>query len=112
MRELQAQHTPRQPRILLIFPARKSARRDLEWSGAAFGIGFVLGPAIGGIAAELHITAPFWIAAVLSAANVLFGLFVLPESLEPKKRRPFWFRDINPFTAIIGASKHLASLSH
>ena len=73
--------------------------------GAAFGIGFVLGPAIGGIAAELHITAPFWIAAVLSAANVLFGLFVLPESLEPKKRRPFWFRDINPFTAIIGAFK-------
>ena len=84
-------------------PEKRAARVGMV--GAAFGIGFVLGPAIGGIAAELHITAPFWIAAVLSAANVLFGLFVLPESLEPKKRRPFWFRDINPFTAIIGAFK-------
>jgi len=84
-------------------PEKRSARFGMV--GAAFGIGFVLGPAIGGIAAELHITAPFLIAAVLSAANVLFGLFVLPESLEPKKRRPFWFRDINPFTAIIGAFK-------
>jgi len=84
-------------------PEKRAARFGMV--GAAFGIGFVLGPAIGGIAAELHITAPFWIAAVLSAANVLFGLFVLPESLEPKKRRPFWFRDINPFTAIIGAFK-------
>jgi DHA1 family tetracycline resistance protein-like MFS transporter len=84
-------------------PEKRAARFGMV--GAAFGIGFVLGPAIGGIAAELHITAPFWIAAVLSAANVLFGLFVLPESLEPKKRRPFWFRDINPFTAIIVAFK-------
>ena len=84
-------------------PEKRAARFGMV--GASFGIGFVLGPAIGGIAAELHITAPFWIAAVLSAANVLFGLFVLPESLEPKKRRPFWFRDINPFTAIIGAFK-------
>lgn len=71
--------------------------------GAAFGIGFVLGPAIGGIAAEIHITAPFWIAAVMSAANVLFGLFVLPESLAPEKRRPFGFRDLNPFKAILDA---------
>ena len=84
-------------------PEKRAARFGMV--GAAFGIGFVLGPAIGGIAAELHITAPFWIAAVLSAANVLFGLFVLPESLEPRKRRPFWFSDINPFTAIIGAFK-------
>ncbi|NRA98486.1 MAG: MFS transporter, partial [Rhodobacteraceae bacterium] len=51
--------------------------------GAAFGIGFVLGPAIGGLAAGIHITAPFWIAAGLSAANVAFGLFILPESLKP-----------------------------
>ncbi len=71
--------------------------------GAAFGIGFVLGPAIGGVAAEWHITAPFWIAAGLSAANVLFGLFVLPESLPPEKRRTFGLRDLNPFKAIIDA---------
>ena len=73
--------------------------------GAAFGIGFVLGPAIGGIAAEWHIAAPFWIAAGMSALNVLFGLFVLPESLPADKRRSFGVRDLNPFKAIIDAFK-------
>ena len=65
--------------------------------GAAFGLGFVLGPALGGVAAAWHITAPFWIAAALSALNVAFGLFVLPESLKPENRRPFGRRDLNPF---------------
>ncbi|MDA9207983.1 MFS transporter [Octadecabacter sp.] len=73
--------------------------------GAAFGIGFVLGPAIGGIAAQWHVTAPFWIAAALSALNVGFGLFVLPESLPEDKRRPFGRRDLNPFKTIIEAFK-------
>lgn len=71
--------------------------------GAAFGIGFVLGPAIGGIAAEWHITAPFWIAATISALNVIFGLFVLPESLSAAKRRPFGRGDLNPFSTILKA---------
>lgn len=71
--------------------------------GAAFGIGFVLGPAIGGIAAEVSLTAPFWIAACLSAANALFGIFVLPESLAPEKRRPFGRRALNPFRSILDA---------
>ena len=71
--------------------------------GAAFGIGFVLGPALGGIAAEISITAPFWIAAVLSASNALFGYFVLPESLSPNKRRAFGKRDLNPFKSIFDA---------
>ena len=71
--------------------------------GAAFGIGFVLGPAVGGLAAEISITAPFWIAAVLSAGNALFGYFVLPESLAPEKRRPFGKRDLNPFKSIMDA---------
>jgi len=71
--------------------------------GAAFGIGFVLGPAIGGVAAEWHISAPFWIAAVISGLNVMFGLFVLPESLPQEKRRPFGRRDLNPFSSIIAA---------
>lgn len=73
--------------------------------GAAFGIGFVIGPAIGGIAAEWHITAPFWIAAVLSAINVGFGLFVLPESLPTSKRRAFGRRALNPFKTIFDAFK-------
>ena len=71
--------------------------------GAAFGIGFVLGPAIGGLASGLHITAPFWIAAGLSALNVVFGIFILPESLKPENRRPFGRRDINPFGSIFRA---------
>ena len=65
--------------------------------GAAFGIGFVLGPALGGVAASWHISAPFWIAAGLSAINVAFGMFVLPESLKQENRRPFGKRDLNPF---------------
>ena len=71
--------------------------------GAAFGIGFVLGPAIGGLAAEVSLTAPFWIAGFLSAANALFGYFVLPESLAPDKRRSFGKRDLNPFKSILDA---------
>lgn len=84
-------------------PKERAARFGIV--GAAFGIGFVLGPAIGGIAAEWHITAPFWIAAAMSTLNVLFGLFVLPESLAPAKRRAFGFRDLNPFKAIFDAFK-------
>ena len=68
--------------------------------GAAFGIGFVIGPALGGLAASIHITAPFWIAAALAGANVLFGIFALPESLTPDKRRKMGKRDVNPFSAI------------
>lgn len=77
--------------------------RNFGLIGAAFGIGFVLGPAIGGIAAEIGISAPFWIAASLSALNALFGFFVLPESLKPEKRRPFGKRDLNPFKSIYDA---------
>lgn len=71
--------------------------------GAAFGIGFVLGPAVGGVAAGISVTAPFWIAAALSATNAIFGFFVLPESLPPEKRRPFGKRDLNPFKSIFDA---------
>ena len=82
-------------------PAEKAANFGLI--GAAFGIGFVLGPAIGGIAAGISISAPFWLAAGLSAANALFGYFVLPESLPPEKRRAFGKRDLNPFKSIFDA---------
>jgi DHA1 family tetracycline resistance protein-like MFS transporter len=71
--------------------------------GAAFGIGFVFGPALGGVASGWHITAPFWIAAALSAINVGFGIFILPESLKPENRRPFGKRDLNPFASIARA---------
>lgn len=73
--------------------------------GAAYGIGFVLGPALGGLASGWHITAPFWIAAALSALNVAFGFFVLPESLKPENRRAFGRGDLNPFASIFRAFK-------
>lgn len=71
--------------------------------GAAFGIGFVFGPALGGLVSGWHITAPFWIAAGLSTLNVVFGIFILPESLKPENRRPFGRRDLNPFGTILRA---------
>ncbi|NRP14142.1 Tetracycline resistance protein, class C [Aliiroseovarius sp. xm-m-379] len=71
--------------------------------GAAFGIGFVIGPAIGGVVASWHITAPFWLSAAMAGINVLFGIFVLPESLSKEKRRSFVRRDLNPFSSILDA---------
>jgi MFS transporter, DHA1 family, tetracycline resistance protein len=68
--------------------------------GATFGIGFVMGPALGGVLAAWHITAPFWVAAAFAAANVVFGLLVLPESLPRDRRRAFTRTDLNPFGAI------------
>ncbi len=68
--------------------------------GAAFGIGFVLGPALGGVLGEVDPRLPFWVAAGLSLANAAYGLFVLPESLPPEKRAPFRWRRANPVAAL------------
>ncbi len=65
--------------------------------GAAFGVGFVVGPAIGGLLGEFGPRVPFYVAAAISALNLLFGYFVLPETLPPEKRRPFDWRRANPF---------------
>jgi DHA1 family tetracycline resistance protein-like MFS transporter len=67
--------------------------------GAAFGVGFVIGPAIGGLLGEFGPRVPFWVAAGISAANFIFGWFVLPETLPKEKRRPFDWRRANPFGA-------------
>lgn len=64
--------------------------------GAAFGLGFILGPAVGGMLGEFGLRVPFWAAAGLAAINWLYGLFVLPESLAPENRRPFSWRRANP----------------
>ncbi|MGC1489299.1 MAG: MFS transporter, partial [Albidovulum sp.] len=63
--------------------------RVYGYIGAAFGLGFILGPVLGGLAAEFGTRAPFWLAAGIAAANLAFGLAVLPESLRPENRRPF-----------------------
>lgn len=67
--------------------------------GAAFGLGFVLGPAIGGLLGEFGPRVPFYVAAGISTVNLIYGYFVLPETLEPRNRRPFEWRRSNPFGA-------------
>lgn len=67
--------------------------------GAAFGVGFVLGPVIGGVLAEYGTRTPFVAAAILAGANALFGFFVLPETVTDKTRRALDWRRANPFGA-------------
>src|SRR6202165_2473939 len=64
--------------------------------GAAFGIGFVLGPALCGLLGAISPRLPFWASAVMALANVCWGLFVLPESLPKEKRVPFSWKKANP----------------
>jgi len=68
--------------------------------GAAFGVGFILGPAAGGLLGQWGPRAPFWVAATLSFANALYGLFVLPESLPPERRAAFQWRRANPLGSL------------
>ncbi|UWQ18621.1 TCR/Tet family MFS transporter [Jannaschia sp. M317] len=75
---------------------------------AGFGFGFVLGPALGGILAEWGPRAPFWAAAVISGANLVLGLIVLPETL--RKRRAFDWRRANPLGSLV-AIKALPGVS-
>lgn len=67
--------------------------------GAAFGIGFILGPALGGILGARDVHYPFYAAAALSLLNFAYGLFVLPESLPKDKRSPFRWAKANPLGA-------------
>ncbi|HLI94659.1 MAG TPA: TCR/Tet family MFS transporter [Candidatus Baltobacteraceae bacterium] len=69
--------------------------------GAAFGVGFIVGPAIGGILGNIDPRLPFWVCAGLSMANALYGFFVLPESLKPDHRQTrFAWERANPFGAL------------
>lgn len=68
--------------------------------GAGFGLGFILGPAIGGLVATQGAAYPFFTSAGLNLLNFLFGLFVLPESLPANLRRDFSWRDLNPFKSL------------
>ncbi|MEI6097171.1 MAG: TCR/Tet family MFS transporter [Alphaproteobacteria bacterium] len=67
--------------------------------GAAFGLGFVLGPAIGGLLGQYGPRVPFYVAAAISGINLIYGWFVLPETLSPANRRPFELARANPFGA-------------
>jgi MFS transporter, DHA1 family, tetracycline resistance protein len=81
--------------------------------GAAFGVGFVVGPAVGGLLGQYNLRAPFWAAAILSLTNFLYGLFVLPESLPKEKRAQSAWHMANPLGSLTLLRSHpeLAGLS-
>ena len=68
--------------------------------GAAFGLGFIIGPALGGLLASYGVRAPFFAAAGLTLLNWLYGFFILPESLKPENRRKFEWRRANPIGSL------------
>lgn len=68
--------------------------------GAAFGLGFVFGPILGGYLGETSLALPFLVAAALNGVNFLYGYFVLPESLPKENRRPFARGNLSPFKSL------------
>jgi MFS transporter, DHA1 family, tetracycline resistance protein len=92
-------------------PAQRAGQFGLI--GAAFGVGFVIGPAVGGLLGSYGLRLPFLVAAGLAACNVLYGLFVLPESLAPALRRPFDWSRASPLGSLhlVMANRNLARLA-
>jgi MFS transporter, DHA1 family, tetracycline resistance protein len=78
--------------------------RNFGYVGAAFGVGFIAGPAIGGLLGEMGPRAPFIAASLLAAANFIYGLTLFPETLPPERRRRFDWRRANPLGAL-GAAR-------
>ena len=73
--------------------------------GAMFGLGFILGPALGGVLGSINLQLPFFVAGVLALCNWLYGYFVLPESLPVDRRRPFEWRRANPVSSLAGLAQ-------
>jgi MFS transporter, DHA1 family, tetracycline resistance protein len=99
-----AAYTPAYAYLADISPPSKRAQH-FGMAGAAFGVGFILGPAIGGVLGEFGTRAPFFAASALAFLNLVLGYFALPESLPIERRRPFAWRRANP----AGALAHLRS---
>ena len=95
-----ASFTPAYAYIADITPPEKRAQ-SFGLMGAAFGIGFILGPAIGGMLGSFGPRAPFFTAGIIALANTAFGFFALPESLPVESRRPFEWRRANPLGTLI-----------
>jgi len=74
--------------------------------GAAFGVGFIIGPALGGLLSGWGIRAPFYAAAILCLLNCAYGFFLLPESLPKENRRAFSWKRANPFGSLRFLAKH------
>jgi MFS transporter, DHA1 family, tetracycline resistance protein len=95
-----ASFTPAYAYIADITPPEKRAQ-SFGLMGAAFGIGFILGPAIGGMLGSFGPRAPFFTAGAIALANTAFGFFALPESLPMESRRAFEWRRANPLGTLL-----------
>jgi DHA1 family tetracycline resistance protein-like MFS transporter len=82
-----------------ITPPGERARR-FGLLGAMFGVGFIVGPVMGGLLGAISIQLPFFVAGGTAMINWLYGYFVLPESLPPERRRPFHWRQANPLSSL------------
>lgn len=74
--------------------------RNFGFVGMIFGLGFIFGPALGGLLGGIHLRLPFFVSAALALVNWLYGYFVLPESLPPHKRSSFTVGKANPFGTV------------
>jgi DHA1 family tetracycline resistance protein-like MFS transporter len=87
-----------------ITPPEERARR-FGMLGAMFGVGFILGPVVGGLLGAVSLQLPFFAAGSLALLNFLYGYFVLPESLPPARRRAFNWKAANPVAALHGLAQ-------
>lgn len=89
-----------------VTPPEKRAQ-SFGMVGAAFGLGFILGPALGGFLGDIDLRLPFWLAAGLALTNFVYGLFVLPESLPVEKRTArIDLATLNPFGSLVFLRDH------
>jgi DHA1 family tetracycline resistance protein-like MFS transporter len=96
---LGATFTPAGAYIADVSPPEKRAA-NFGLIGVAFGLGFIAGPALGGLLGQTNLRLPFMVCAGLTFLNLLFGLLVMPESLKPENRRPIDWSQANPLGAI------------
>src|SRR5215475_5245355 len=99
-----ASYTPAYAYVADVSPPEKRAQ-SFGLMGAAFGVGFIVGPAIGGLLGNLGPRAPFFAAGALALANAAFGYAVLPESLPRESRRPFDWSRANPLGTLMQIRK-------
>jgi MFS transporter, DHA1 family, tetracycline resistance protein len=85
--------------------APEDRAKTFGFVSAAFGVGFVAGPAIGGLLTEFGDRAPFYVASAMATLNFVYGLTVFPETLKPENRRPFSLARANPLGALAVARK-------